>query len=529
MWVWTLVKWVLLGLLNALGILALVTLGFDSQWTLLGILGFGLILTNVVLVLPHAYPLRYILPGLIFFAAFVVYPMLYSVYLSLTNLSTGHLLSKTQVIEQLQGQVLRWEDSQTLSYWAYGNAQGEAILLLLKDKDERWWLASLADRSLQLIDPADARLSDADGDGVFDSVDALERLQGGALAQQMGTFENTIFPYGEDVIRVSSLREFRTYKRQFHYDPQNDQVTQHYRFDEPTQRWMAVEPAKALRADEGQGFFVAEDGTVLTPGWQVWVGWNNYLETFRNPRIVAPFLGVFGWTFVFALLSVLLTFGLGLLLAMLLNDEGMRFRRYYRALLILPWAIPSFISIMVWRGLLNPLGPASSLLDSLFGIAIPWFNDPFWAKVGIILLNLWLGFPYMMTITLGALQGIAGELYEAAFVDGASRWKQFRTITFPLLLVAVGPLLVGSFAYNFNNFNVIFLFTGGGPPIAGAQTPAGSSDILISYTYQVAFNGGWGQQYGFAAAITIGIFLLVGIISAVNFKFTGALEEVSQD
>jgi len=317
------------------------------------------------------------------------------------------------------------------------------------------------------------------------------------------------------VVKLATTKTFRTFVLHYHYDAVQGRLTD-------------LSNGAVYTAQDG--FFTTAEGTILLPGYRTLVGWRNYGRLWNNPRIRGPFMRVFVWTFVFAAASVLTTFLLGLLLAIVLNEEGLALRSFYRTLLILPWAIPAFISLMVWRGLLNPdAGPINALLSSVFGGSVPWFNNPWWAKVAVLLINLWLGFPYMMTICLGALQGIPSELYEAAYVDGATRWKQFVHITQPLILVAVGPLLVGSFAFNFNNFNVIFLLTHGGPPIPGAQTPAGATDILISYTYRLAFEGGWGNQYGFAAAITMVIFLIVGTISALNFKFTGALEEVSKN
>ncbi|GAI02968.1 unnamed protein product, partial [marine sediment metagenome] len=132
-------------------------------------------------------------------------------------------------------------------------------------------------------------------------------------------------------------------------------------------------------------------------------------------------------------------------------------------------------------------------------------------------------------ITLGALQSIPSELGEAASIDGASRWQQFKNITFPLLLVSLAPLLIGSFAFNFNNFNVIYLVTQGRPAIPGAGTPAGSTDILISYTYRLAFEGVRGNQWGLASAVSLIIFIIVVIISAIGFRYTRALEEISKN
>ena len=194
------------------------------------------------------------------------------------------------------------------------------------------------------------------------------------------------------------------------------------------------------------------------------------------------------WTITWALLSVGTTFAVGLFLALLLNDPYLRFRRLYRSLLILPYAVPAFISALIWQGLYHTeFGVINRALQLLFDVRVPWLQDPFYAKVALVILNLWLGFPYMMIVCLGALQSINNEMYEAALVDGATTWQQFRYVTMPLLMVSVAPLLVSSFSFNFNNFSVIYLLTRGRPPIPGAQTPAGHTDILISYTYRLAF------------------------------------------
>lgn len=522
-------KWLFLGVVDALGIISLVFLASGGHWGLFCGLTLGLVVTNLVVMIRSAYPLRFILPGLVFFSAFVLYPMLNTAYLSITNVSTGHLLSEEQVIAQLESQVVEVPDSASFQFWAYANREDTPVVLLLQDESDSWWLASITEQSVQALYSDDPRMIDEDDDGVFERFEDYNLLQGPTLFRQLSTFEGLLFPFGDQVLKISGLNSFRIAKRRFHYDTEQAYLEEFFAYDDASRVWQELSPPRIYTADQEVGFFTAEDGDFVTPGWTVLVGFDNYLEMLQNPRVVGPFLRVFTWTFAFATASVLFTFALGLLLAVLLNEEHMLLRRFYRVILILPWAIPAFISIMVWRGLLTPAGPVTDLTESLFNLAIPWISDPFWAKAGIILINLWLGFPYMMTICLGALQGIPSELYEAAYVDGATRWRQFWKITFPLLLVSVGPLLVGSFAFNFNNFNVIFLYTGGGPPIPGAQTPAGATDILISYTYQVAFNAGWGQQYGFAAAITMGIFLIVALISAINFKLTGALEEVGQD
>ena len=201
-----------------------------------------------------------------------------------------------------------------------------------------------------------------------------------------------------------------------------------------------------------------------------------------------------------------------------------------RTALLVPYAIPAFISVLIWKGLLNEqLGVVNKTLSSVLGVSGPgWTSSAMWVKVGILLVQLWLGFPYMLLICTGALQSIPHDIYEAARVDGANVFQQFRHLTLPLLLVAVGPLLIASFAFNFNNFTVVELFNKGGPPIA-PDTAAGHSDILITYTYDLAFGSGRGADYGFASTITIVIFLMVATITFFNFRFTQSWEEISEN
>jgi arabinogalactan oligomer/maltooligosaccharide transport system permease protein len=275
--------------------------------------------------------------------------------------------------------------------------------------------------------------------------------------------------------------------------------------------------------DNGRGTFTNPNNSddELLPGWKTGVGWSNFTSIVTDPDVRAPFFQVFVWTFAYALLTVLLTFFAGLGLAIALNRPGMKGQRIYRALLILPYAVPAFLSALVWAGLLNDDFGA---INQTFHLGIPWLFDPTWAKVSCLMLNFWLGMPYMFLISTGALQAIPSELQEAARIDGARNWQVFRLVNLPLLLVALTPLLVASFAFNFNNFNNIYLLTGGGPAMEGSSV-AGSTDILISYTYKIAFASGKGNDFGLASAISIIIFLIVGSISAISFARSKALRE----
>jgi ABC-type sugar transport system permease subunit len=175
------------------------------------------------------------------------------------------------------------------------------------------------------------------------------------------------------------------------------------------------------------------------------------------------------------------------------------------------------------------LGIITNTIADTFGVRIPWFTDDVWAKVAIILVNLWLGYPYMMLVCSGALQAIPSDVYEAAAVDGATPGQRFWKITLPLLLVTVGPLLIASFVFNFNNYLIIELLTQGDPQMPNTPTPAGATDILISYTYGLAFGSNRGADYGYASAITIIIFLIVAAATMLQYRFTRSWEEVGEN
>lgn len=289
------------------------------------------------------------------------------------------------------------------------------------------------------------------------------------------------------------------------------------------------ETTVASIADETRYILGSSDGT-LDPGYRVNIGLGNFQRLLEDSELLTPLINIFVWTVTFALLSVLTTFAVGLFMAIILNDDAIPGKKVIRSLLIIPYAIPGVIGILVWQGMLNEnIGIVTNAIAEVFGVRVLWFSDPTLAKVAIIIVNLWLGYPYMMLICSGALSAIPSDVYEAAAVDGARPMQRFWAITLPLLLVTVGPLLIASFAYNFNNYLMIELLTEGNPPIPGTPTPAGYTDILISYTYNLAFGNSRGADFGYASAITIVIFGLVAIVTMFQYRFTRTWEEVGEN
>ncbi|MFC4452726.1 ABC transporter permease subunit [Deinococcus sonorensis] len=254
------------------------------------------------------------------------------------------------------------------------------------------------------------------------------------------------------------------------------------------------------------------------------VGLANFRSIFS--RASEELIPVFVWTVVFAFGTVVTNALAGLILGILLYNKRLKGRNIYRTLLFLPWAIPSVITIQMWGALLNQqFGVVNKTLGLLGVSAVPWLTDPLWAKISILVVNLWLGFPYMMTATISALSTISDDLYEAASIDGASRWQQIVNITLPLLRNSFTPILLSGFAFNFNNFGVIYLLTQGGPAVAGRTSTAGSTDILLSWGYNTAFASSGGQNYALASAIAMIVFFLTLAISLVNFRAAGVFEE----
>lgn len=275
-----------------------------------------------------------------------------------------------------------------------------------------------------------------------------------------------------------------------------------------------------------------DSGECLSPGYRVNVGTFNFTRLVTDPGLRGPLIDIFVWTVVFAAGSVLSTFSLGLFMALILNDPVIPARKLIRSLLIIPYCIPGVISILVWQGMMNQnFGIINNFLSWLTNsnVTINWLSDAIISKFAILLVNLWLGYPYMMLISSGALQAIPSEVYEAAAVDGANPQQRFWRITLPLLLVTLGPLLIGSFVFNFNNYLLIAALTDGRPPIEGSPVPAGYTDILISYTYRLAFGNTAGADYGYASAITIVIFFIVAIVTLIQYRYTRTWEQVGEN
>jgi arabinogalactan oligomer/maltooligosaccharide transport system permease protein len=498
------IKVLLLGLMNALAVWAAIVLADEGKWPAVAVLAATTVLIDAAYLARRALPLKFLIPGTLLMLAFQVIPIFYTVNVAFSNYSTGHILSKAEAIEGIQGNSLAPPPNGKSYLMAPARDADGALVLLLVDEDTGNTFVgteeelSPIERSSVQVD--DLGISGAEG---YTLVTGPELV---TLDRVLTAF--TVPTSGSAAIRPEGLDTAVELAPTLRYDAAQDRFTR-------------IEGG-AVFTDNGRGSFTTSSGEELEPGWKTGIGFANFDKILHNPLVRDPFLRVFVWTFAFAFLAVLISFVVGLLLAITLDKPGMQFLRTYRVLLILPYAIPGFLSLLVWQGLLND---DFGVVNELLHIDVPWLFDSNWAKVSVILVSIWLTAPYFFLISLGALQSIPVELKEAARVDGGGPWQVFRKVTLPLLLIVVAPLLIASFAFNFNNFGNIYFLTGGGPQ-SSDQTTAGDTDILISYTYKIAFASGKGQDYGLASAIALIIFFIVATISSLAFWRTNALENI---
>jgi len=499
------IKLVLLGALNALAVWAIGVLLADEKWLAAILIGASTLLIDAVYLVPQRrlIPLKYLVPGTVFLIAFVAIPIVSNVNIAFTNWSTLHNLTKDEAIVAIEERSLVAPADAATYTSTPAKANGELVLLLRDDVTGDLFVGT--EDGLEPLPPASATVEN----GTIVAAEGYEVIKGNELFAIDAELNALTIPTGEGrFIAPEGLTIANEVQPTLVYDPSADTFTD-------------IETG-TVYSDNGEGSYESTAGAELEPGWRTHVGFENFNTILTDPLVRDPFLRVFVWTFAFAFLSVLIQFALGLFLAITLNKPDLKLRRIQRALLVLPFAIPAFLSVLVWQGLLND---EFGIVNQTLRTDIPWLFDPTWAKVSCILVNVWLGFPYWFLVCTGALQAVPEELTEAARVDGAGGLQVFRKVTLPLLLVATAPLLIASFAFNFNNFNNIYFLTGGGP-YEVSQTVAGSTDILISYTYKIAFQAGSGAQYGLAAAVSIFIFFIVAGISAISFWRTKALEEI---
>ncbi|VTU05847.1 maltose transporter membrane protein [Actinobacillus porcinus] len=447
------------------------------------------------------YAWRYVYPGIMGMTIFILFPLVATIAIAFTNYSGSNQLAFDRAVSVLTEQ--RYFAGDKYDFKLYPQADGQYKIALTNSATAQTFVSENIALNAKEVTVTEQAAPESE-------VAPLKVItQNRAALQAM----KVILPNNNE-LTMSSLRQFSEQKARYSFDAESKLLTNN-------------ENGKTYRANDDIGFFQAVNASgewlseTLEPGYTVTTGFHNFVKIFTDEGIQKPFIQIFIWTVIFSLLTVVFTVILGMILACLVQWEALKGRAVYRLLLILPYAVPSFISILIFKGLFNQsFGEINMILNHLFGISPEWFNDPFLAKVMILIVNTWLGYPYMMILCMGLLKAIPADLYEASAMDGASTWQNFSKITFPLLLKPLTPLMIASFAFNFNNFVLIQLLTNGRPDMIGTTTPAGYTDLLVSYTYRIAFEGGGSQDFGLAAAIATIIFLLVGGLALLNIKAT---------
>lgn len=503
-------KLVLMALVNALGVTVILAAWGVGSWILLWASVALLVIADVVYFLKRTLPLKYLLPGLVFLFVFQIFTLGYTGYVAFTNYGTGHAGTMQQAVDAALIQAeQRAPDSPEypLAVVERVGALGFAI------NDDGEVLVGTETDSLTPVD--DAQLNEA-GTPVevpgWTVVPRAEILTDQDLQEEVVNLRVPVSDDAEDgSIRTRDGSTGAVYTSSLVWDPEAQTMTD-------------TETGTVYSPDD-RGNFVAPDGSTLPTGWYVNVGFENFVRAFTDPALALPLLQVTMWTFAFAILTVLTSFGLGLLFALIYNDPRVRARRTLRTLFILPYAFPAFMSALLWRGMLNSeFGVINDLF--FFGADINWLGDPWLARFAVLWVNLWLSYPYWFLVCTGALQSLSGDTLEAATIDGAERWRKFQSIILPLLLVSTAPLAIASFAFNFNNFTIIYMLTGGGPAFQHSPDRLGATDILISAIYKISGVSGGVADYGLASALSIVVFIVIGVISALAFRQTRKLEEI---
>lgn len=498
------VKAIVVALVSAL-LLTLTQSAFaQKQYFISGFLALSVILINFTYFSKKQVPLKFFVPGILLLTAFVLTPILYTLVMSTFNYKTGNYISKEEAIKRIQTLALEPDANQSAFDIVVGKYRDQPALLVSDINSNSYFVATENDRI-----PLDVSQLTIDEYGIAQSAAEFDPIDA-AVIDSSGAAKLRYKYEGDYFLSVESLNVGVVFRQSLEYLSGADQFKSLYTDD--------------VYVDNGNGNYsnLNDSEDILEPGWRDPAWFANYLKLFQDERVRNPLLSVFIWTVVFAGLTVLTQFAFGLFLALALN-KPIRGRRIYRSILVLPYAMPSIMSILIWGGMFNTEFGA---INEILGQQIAWFQDPNFARFAVILVNLWLGFPYFYLVSSGSLQAIPSELLEAAAIDGANPRQIFRKVTLPLLLQILSPLLIASFAFNFNNFNLIYLLTGGGPKNQLDGELAGATDILISYTYQIAFGTNI-QDLGLASAISVLIFVIVASISLYGVRRSKVLESFS--
>lgn len=437
--------------------------------------------------MPRFYSLRFVYPGIAAVFLFILVPVLFTSGIGFTNFGARNLLS----LERVQAYHLQKIETDDGSKRPFGLVQDtDGLRIFFPEDGEKPALLS----ALITGNTVAASLYSNAAPETMAMRDAIKNRE---------MLSTLVVDTPDGPLNMAGLRNFASSRPAFTIS--EDQT-------------LVATDGSILTPNHDTGFYENAEGETISPGWRVGVGFKNFARVLTSDGIRAPMITVFIWTVIFAFISMVGTFSVGLGLAVIMEWQHLAFRNLYRVLLILPYAVPAFISILVFRGLFNQnFGEINAILGALFNISPDWFTSPVLAKTMLLIVNIWLGYPYMMLLGAGFLQAVPRDLYKAAALEGSSATRSFFSITLPQILPPFVPLMIANFAFNFNNVVLILLLTRGGPDIPGTLVTVGSTDILGSFTFRLAFENS-SQDFGLAGAISTLIFIVTGLIAYFNFK-----------
>jgi len=448
--------------------------------------------------------LRLAFPCLTLIATFTILPLIYTTNIAFTNYSADHRLSYERARAELLTQ--SWHpDGEHYKFKLFREGPGLRLMLIDNTSSEEHLLTG----------PIIVR-DDTNAQQTVPASISIHRPVGAELPPDDINKNSTVLanlvillPDGTELSMINP-NSFATKARLYQADEDRP-------YPDPSLALTDKRTGEILDADMAAGYFTRKHSTEpVAPGFITYIGWDNFRRIFTEPTIHNPLLKNCVWSVTFAAISVALTLTIGLLLAVLLQWPPLRGNNIYRCLLILPYAIPVFVAALMFRGL---FGQNSGEINPLFGSESLWFTNALLAKIMVIMVNTWLGYPYIMILCTGLLTDIADDLYEASALDGASPLQNLMYITIPIIIKPLAPALIASFAFNFNNLLLIAMLTDGAPHIP--DSPVGATDVVAGFAYQTAFVS---QDYGLAAAVAALTFLLMSAVAQAYLLATKRLQ-----
>jgi ABC-type sugar transport system permease subunit len=495
------------GIVIAATLFLITKLLVDGLYPLASILSAIVVFLAMTYLRPRFTPYRWMGIGIAIALLFTIYPIVYTVIISFTNMSSGHLMSKNQAIARIEQTQYIPEDGPNYKWTAYKDGNDTYALWLVPSEGD----SIFAKPGQQIIEGVAGQngFGELNEDGVPTSISGYTQLSKKESIKLLTELSNIEFGAAPHTFRIKSLSVALQSAQQYVYDESKD---------------VMIDQQNGTEYSPIDGTYTSTSGDTLTPGYMAFIGLEHYQYFLGTPGFRKPLSEILVWNLAFTFFSVFASFAIGLITAIMFED--LPGKRLIRALLIIPWPIPVLISVMIWRNMLHPdMGFIAPILTSLFGSSPEWFTNVFWTRFAIILVNVWLSYPYFYVITAGALRAIPQDIYSAAVVDGANPWQKFRYITLPLLLQILTPLIVASLTFNFNNFNVIYIFNYGLPAMANTIVPMGKTDILVSFVYRLAFVASNVADFGLAGAITVLLFILIAIMVVLQIRFANLFAE----